>query len=50
LAFFQKYEKARGVEKKPKITNLASKKPNWQRWARLAHSATLEEKGNHQIT
>jgi len=30
LAFFQKYETAKGVEKRPKITNLASKKPNWQ--------------------
>jgi len=27
-------KKAKGVEKKPKITNLDSKKPNWQPWAR----------------
>jgi len=32
LAFFQK-KKAKGVEKRPKITNLASKKPNWQPWS-----------------
>jgi len=32
LAFFQKSKKAKGVEKRPKITNLASKKPNWQPW------------------
>jgi len=30
LAFFRKSKKATGVEKGPKITNLASKNPNWQ--------------------
>jgi len=29
---FSKDKKAKGVEKRPKITNLASKKPNWQPW------------------
>ena len=35
LAFFQKYKKAKGVEKRPKITNLVSKKQNWQPWSRV---------------
>jgi len=30
---FSKKKKAKGVEKRPKITNLASKKPNWQHCA-----------------
>jgi len=27
---FFRHKKAKGIEKRPKITNLASKKPNWQ--------------------
>jgi len=33
FGFFSKINKAKGVPKKPKITNLASKKPNWQHCA-----------------
>jgi len=30
FGLFSKIKKAKGVEKRPKITNLASKKPKWQ--------------------
>jgi len=30
--FFWSPKKARGVQKKPELQNLASKKPNWQPW------------------
>jgi len=30
FGLFQKLKKVKGVERKPRITNLASQKPNWQ--------------------
>jgi len=32
FGLFSKVKKAREVEKRPKIINLALKKPNWQHW------------------
>jgi len=32
FGLFSKIKKVKGVEKRPKITNLASITPNWQHW------------------
>jgi len=40
-----KIKKGQRVEKRPKITNLASKKPSWQTWSEATASALQNSLG-----